>query len=364
MSDTTGERTERASPRRVKEAREKGSIGTSRDLGAWVGIAAAAATFAMVGQSTADAAGRVLLEVRNVIADPQPEVAAAILTAAADAIVPALAPLFGIVVLAAIAAVASQGGIHPRRIVPSLRNFNLVSGVKRMFGLQALWEGGKSLLKTAVIGLVLFAVVQSLVPVLMGAGRLPLTAVLDTAGGGIALLLQAAVVAGLVLALFDVLVVRRRNRKHTFVTKKEARDEHKNTEGDPLVKSQRRSRQLAISRNRMIAAVGDADVVLLNPTHLAVAVKYEAGRSAPRVVAKGADHVATRIREKAAEAGVPMIEDLPLARAIYAACDIGQEIPTELYTAVARLLAFVAALSRRGSARGVHRPVRSFSAAA
>lgn len=364
MSDTTGERTERASPRKLKEAREKGSIGTSRDLGAWVGIAAAAATFTTVGQATSDAAGAVLLKVREVIANPEPEVALAIAGEGLDAIVPALAPMLGIVVVAAVAAVAAQGGIHPRRLVPSLRNFDLVQGIKRMFGLQALWEGGKGLLKTAVIGAVLFMVVQGLVPVLMGAGRLPLAAVLDTAAGGVTLLLQAAVVAGLVLALADVFVVNRRNRKHTFVTKKEARDEHKNTDGDPLVKSQRRSRQLAMSRNRMIAAVATADVVLLNPTHLAVAVKYEPGRSAPRVVAKGADHVATRIREKAGEAGVPMIEDLPLARAIYAACDIGQEIPVELYTAVARLLAFVAALTRRGSARGVHRPVRSFSAAA
>lgn len=364
MSDTTGERTEKASPRKLKEARQKGSIGTSRDLGAWVGVAAAAATFATVGQATADATGTVLLRLREVIANPEPELAVAIATGALDSIIPALAPMLGIVVVAAIASVAAQGGIHLRSPQASLRNFDLVAGLKRMFGLQALWEGGKGLLKTTVIGLVLFMVVQSLVPVLMSAGRLSLAAVLDTAVGGVTLLLQAAVVAGLVLALVDVLVVNRRNRKHTFVTKKEARDEHKNTDGDPLVKGQRRSRQLAMSRNRMIAAVGTADVVLLNPTHLAVAVKYEPGRSAPRVVAKGADHVATRIREKATENGVPMIEDLPLARAVYAACDIGQEIPAELYTAIARLLAFVASLTRRGSARGIHRPLRSFSAAA
>jgi flagellar biosynthesis protein FlhB len=188
--------------------------------------------------------------------------------------------------------------------------------------------------------------------------------VLETAGGGISAVLQAAIVAGLAIALIDVIVVRRRNRQHTFVTKKEARDEHKNTDGDPLVKGQRRSRQLAMSRNRMIAAVPTADVVLLNPTHLAVALRYEPGRSAPRVVAKGADHVATRIRETATEAGVPMIEDKPLARALYAACEVGQEIPAELYTAVARLLAFVASLTRRASARGIHRPLRSFNATA
>lgn len=364
MSDTSGERTERASPRKLKEAYEKGSVGTSKDLVAWVGVAAAAATFATVGQATADAAGAALLHVRDVIADPEPEKALAIAMEAFDAILPALAPMLGIVAVAAIASVAAQGGIHPRALKLTGRNFDFVAGIKRMFGFQALWEGGKGLLKTLVIGGVLFMTVQGLVPILMGAGRLPLAAVLDTATTGITSLLQAAVVAGLVLALFDVLVVRRRNRKVTFVTKKEARDEHKNTDGDPLVKGQRRSRQLAMSRNRMLAAVATADVVLLNPTHLAVAVKYEPGRSAPRVVAKGADHIATRIREKAGDAGIPMIEDIPLARAVYAACEVGQEIPVELYTAIARLLAFVASLTKRGSARGVHRPLRSFSAAA
>lgn len=364
MSDTSGERTEKASPRKLKEAYEKGSVGTSKDLASWVGVAAAAATFTTVGQATADAAGAALLHVRDVIADPEPEKALAVAMQAFDAVLPALAPMLGIVALAAIVSVAAQGGIHPRALKLTGRNFDLVAGIKRMFGLQALWEGGKGLAKTLVIGAVLFMTVQGLVPILMSAGRLPLAAVLDTAAAGITSLLQAAVVAGLVLALFDVLVVRRRNRKVTFVTKKEARDEHKNTDGDPLVKGQRRSRQLAMSRNRMLAAVASADVVLLNPTHLAVAVKYEPGRSAPRVIAKGADHIATRIREKAGEAGIPMIEDMPLARAVYAACEVGQEIPVELYTAIARLLAFVASLTKRGSARGIHRPLRSFSAAA
>lgn len=364
MSDTSGERTEKASPRKLKEAYRKGQVGTSKDLSSWIGVAAAAATFTTVGHAVSDAAGAALLHVRDVIADPDPRAALAVGMTAFDAILPAMAPMLGIVALAAIVGVAAQGGIHPRPIQLSGRNFDLVAGVKRIFGLQALWEGGKGLLKTLAIGGVLFVVVQGLVPVLMSAGRLPLAAVLDTAAGGVTALLQAAVAAGLALALVDVIVVRRRNRKHTYVTKKEARDEHKNTDGDPLIKSQRRSRQLAMSRNRMIAAVGGADVVLLNPTHLAVAVTYEPGKSAPRVVAKGADHVATRIREKAAESGVPMIEDLPLARAVYAACDVGQEIPVELYTAIARLLAFVAALTKRGSARGIHKPLRSFSVAA
>ena len=163
-----------------------------------------------------------------------------------------------------------------------------------------------------------------------------------------------AVLAGLALAVLDVFVVMRRNRKKTRMTKKEVKDENKNTDGDPLIKSQRRSRQLAMSRNRMMAAIADSDVVIINPTHIAIALKYEPGKSAPRVVAKGSGTIAARIREQATTDGVPMVRDIPLARALHAACELGQEIPVELYNQVARVLAFVMALKLRGAAAGVH----------
>jgi flagellar biosynthetic protein FlhB len=144
------------------------------------------------------------------------------------------------------------------------------------------------------------------------------------------------------------------------MTLKEVKDENKNSEGDPLVKSQRRSRQLAMSRNRMIAAIAGADVVLLNPTHLAVALKYEPGKSAPKVVAKGSGTIAARIREEADTHGVPMVRDIPLARALHAACEIGQEIPAELYTSVARVLAFVMQLAARGGTKRIETLTTTF----
>jgi flagellar biosynthesis protein FlhB len=232
--------------------------------------------------------------------------------------------------------------------------FNIVAGLKRVFGRQALWEGVKALLKTAAIGLSLWIVVSGLVPVLMASGSHNITWLLEQAAGGAVALLQVAVAVGILLAAIDVVVVMRRNRKHTRMSKQEVRDENKNTEGDPLVRSQRRSRQLAMSRNRMIAAIGGSDVVLVNPTHIAVAVKYEPGKSAPRVVAKGAGAIALRIREKAEEERVPIVKDIPLARALHAGCEIGDEIPVELYNAVARVLAFVMSLKKRGSSAGIH----------
>jgi flagellar biosynthetic protein FlhB len=218
--------------------------------------------------------------------------------------------------------------------------------------MQALWEGVKALLKTAVVGGVLYAVVQTMTPVLMSAGGLSVSTLLKAASDGASMLLQSAVLAGIGLAIADFYVVMMRNRKKTRMTKKEVKDENKNSDGDPLIKSQRRARQLAMSRNRMIAAVAGADVVMVNPTHFAIAIKYEPGKSAPRVVAKGAGQIAARIREQAETDKVPIVKDIPLTRALHSACELGDEIPAELYTAVARVLAFVMALKARGSAAG------------
>lgn len=350
----SGERTERATDRRLREARRKGRIGRSQDFTAWVCIGAAAVMAVPTIDAAARAATELSLRVVQVSAHPSAAAALQALDAGIAALGPVLLPMLVVVLLATVGTAVLQGGIHLRGLALRTEQFDLVAGLRRVFGAHALWEGAKALLKTAAIGGVLWAVISGLVPVLIASGSHDVTWLLEQAAGGAAALLQVAVVVGLVLAALDVAVVMRRNRMHTHMTKQEAKDEHKKSEGDPLVRSQRRSRQLALSRNRMIAAVGDSDVVLLNPTHVAVALRYEPGKSAPRVVAKGAGVVAQKIRERAAEAGVPMIQDVPLARALHAACEIGHEIPEHLYTAVAQVLAFIDHLARRGSARGVH----------
>jgi flagellar biosynthetic protein FlhB len=230
-----------------------------------------------------------------------------------------------------------------------------VKGSARLVGKQAMWEGAKALLKTGVVGIALWIAIQGALPLLGASGGMPVSSIVSSASGVIVAILQSAIVAGVVLGALDVLVVSRRNRQHTMMTKQEIKDESKSTEGDPHIRAQRRSRAIQISRNRMMAAIAGADVVMLNPTHVAVALQYEPGKSAPRVVAKGAGEVAARIRERAAEHRVPMVQDVPLARALYSACEVGQEIPEELYGAVARVLAFVMSLKRRGAALGVHR---------
>jgi len=355
MSDSdSGERTERATPQRMQEARRKGQLSTSRDLPAWLGIAAAALMMPLVLPAVRDATAQALLVVPSVVRDPDLGVAVDAMMSAFGAIGPALLPLLVAVAIVVIGGFVAQGGIHVRRLTPRLESLDLVTGLGRVFGRHALWEGLKALVKTLLVGGLLYLVVQTLLPLMDQAGGLPLSSLLAGASGGLWLLLLCGIGAGLALAGADVFVVMRRNRRFTRMTKKELRDEAKRTEGDPVIRSQRRSRQLALSRNRMIAGVADADVVLLNPTHLTVALVYEPGVSAPRVVAKGAGEIGARIREEAAEHGVPMVRDVPLARSLYHSCEIGQEIPAALYLAVARVLAFVMALRSRGAARGTH----------
>lgn len=354
MSDTSEERTEDATQKRMKEVRSKGELSKSEDLTAWVGMGAAAVMIPSTIQRAADAGTAQVLAFRSVIESPDTESALTALGTGMNSLLTVLGPFLGVVLVTVLATAALQGGIHFRKATGKFEQFNLVSGIKRTFGMQALWQGAKAVLKTGVVAVVLVLVVQGLMPLLMSAGGLSVAALLTAANDGGAALLRSAVAAGLVLAALDILVVMRRNRKRTRMTKKEVKDENKNSDGDPLIKSQRRSRQLAMSRNRMIAAVGGADVVLVNPTHVAVALKYEPGKAAPRVVAKGADLIAAKIREEAEKHGVPMVRDVPLARALHSTCELGEEIPVEQYNAVARVLAFVLSLKAKGAARGLH----------
>ncbi|AUZ87925.1 EscU/YscU/HrcU family type III secretion system export apparatus switch protein [Arthrobacter sp. TmT3-37] len=354
MAEDSGERTEQATDKRMRDVRSKGQLAKSEDFTAWVGVGAAALMLPSLISRSSDAATEQLVRVADTIANPDPASALDALADGGASLGVILGPFLGVLLVAVLGTAALQGGIHVKKFSGKFEQFNVVNGLKRILGGQALWQGAKALLKTAVVGLVLVVVVQNLMPVLMAAGGLSVASLLNTAGDGTAALLRAAVVAGLALAAMDVLVVMRRNRKKTRMTKKEVKDENKNSDGDPLIKSQRRSRQLAMSRNRMIAAVGGADVVLVNPTHVAVALTYEPGRSAPRVVAKGSGVIAAKIREEAEKKQVPMVSDIPLARALHAACELGQEIPFENYDQVARILAFVMSLRTRGAARGLH----------
>ncbi len=347
------ERTEQATEKHLKSVRSKGQLQKSRDLPAWIAIAAAVAVIPMTIRTAQTAAATQIFGFREMILHPSASGALAALSSGLGSIVGTVWPLLAVVVVTIILATAAQGGIHRKKLTPRFEQFDLFAGIRHIFGARNAWELAKTLAKAGIIGVGLFVVVQAAIPVVLQTGGMTIPALMAAAESRIGSLLQLAIGGGLLFAGIDVFVVMRRNRTQSRMTKREVKDEHKSTDGDPMVRAHRRSRQLAMSRNRMIAAVADASVVLVNPTHVAVAVAYEPGASAPRVVAKGADLIATRIREEAAAKGIPMVMDVPLARSLHAACALGQEIPLEFFTPVAHVLAFVMALKRRGGSPGI-----------
>lgn len=354
-SSDSSERTEQATPQRLKDVRKKGELSRSTDLTAWLGVGAATAALALLIDTASTSAVEQLLMVETVVENADPQLAVVALSAGLGALGDTLGPFLGITAAIALGSSAAQGGITFRQFRLRFESWDLIKGIRRIFGPEAAWQGAKALLKTSAVGAALWATASNLVPVLTSSGSLSVSDLLAIAGDAVPTLMWTAVGVSLAIAAIDVFVVIRRNRKRTRMTKKEVRDESKSSEGDPLIRAQRRSRQLALSRNRMIAAVAGADVVLVNPTHYAVALSYQAGHPAPRVVAKGAGAVADRIRTRAQDARVPIVQDIPLTRALHSACDVGQDIPIDLYTAVARVLAFVMALRSRGAAQGTHR---------
>ena len=351
-----GEKTEKATPQRMKKLRKEGALQRSQDLSAWLGVGAAALMLPGVVAHARDAGVTQLAAIGDVVADPTPERALAALTDGLGSVLGTLTPVLVVVVLTAVVANVAQGGLHvsTKKLKPSFKQLNVVTGLKRVFSVQSLWQGLKALLKTVVVGLVLWQGVASIVPQLTAAGGHPLSALLGLAGGAVRALVVGAVAAGLGLAALDVLVIVRKNRKQSRMSKQEIKEENKQSEGDPQLKGQIRSRQLAMSRNRMIADVADADVVVVNPTHVAVALRYEPGTGAPRLVASGQGALAARIRAAGEEHRVPLVHDVPLARVLHASCRVGEEIPPELFTAVAQVLAFVMALKARGAGQGHH----------
>ncbi len=353
------ERTEKATPKKLKESRKEGRVARTPELGAWAAILVVALTMHTLAARGLGSVRTLLL--RSLDATAQPDTARALeLLHRGFVLMLVLALCLGAGVLAiSVAAATAQGGffVATKKLKPKLSHLNPLQGAKRLFGPQALWEGAKMLLKSGLVALFVWRAVQALMP-LVG-GLLPIPVTLDLGAAAATGLMRDVAAAGLLAAAADYAVQRRRVGKQVRMTKKEVRDEHKQSEGDPMVRSAIRSRQLAAARNRMMADVPTADVVLVNPTHVAVALRYDPAEGTPRVVAKGAGVVAAKIRELAAEHRVALVQDVPLARALHATCEVGQDIPRELYHAVAQVLAFVLSRRASGTAAGWHRSPRA-----
>jgi flagellar biosynthetic protein FlhB len=362
----SGEKTEQPTQQKLKKAKQEGQIGRSQDIGAWFGMLAASIMLPRTLGSAMDHARELMAKIPGVIADPDPALALGILKDALMGAAWAVLPLALTMMAVGIAAAGAQGGIRvaTKLFIPKFNRLNPLPGVKKMFGPQALWEGTKALIKTSVLTAVLYMTRKDIVPVLMTAGRLQLGSLLGVINNATLSLIRAASVAGIVMAAADYFVVRRRTNKQLRMSKEEVKQENKNTEGDPHLKAHIRGKQMAMARNRQMADVPTADVVMVNPTHVAVALRYDPEKGAPRVIAKGQGTIATKIRELASAHRIPMVQDVPLARALEKSVEVGQEIPAEFYGAVAKVLAFVMSLKSKGAAAGVHRNPNQTAAAA
>ncbi|MFI2706302.1 flagellar biosynthesis protein FlhB, partial [Nocardioides sp. CER28] len=354
MAGSGEEKTEKPTPKRRREARKEGQIARTPDLGGWLSILVLGLAVGPLLGHEVDAWRRLITASLTAAEHPSVPLAMQLLGNGARHAFFALLTMSGIVLVVGVSSAIAQGGmiVSPKLVKPSLKKLDPIKGFKKVFGPKALWDGAKMLLKSAVVALFGYLTVKSVMPLVGGLVPIPTTIdiVHDKALG----LIRNAALAALVMAAADYAVQRRRVNKQMRMSRTEVKQEHKQSEGDPLVKSAIRSRQLAAARNRMIADIPNADVVLTNPTHVAIALRYS-GEAAPRVVARGAGAIAARIRETATEARVPLVQDVPLARALYRSCEVGQEIPRELWTAVAQVLAFVISRRRAGQYGGHHR---------
>ncbi|SHE69061.1 flagellar biosynthetic protein FlhB [Desulfofundulus australicus DSM 11792] len=346
------QKTEAPTPRRLQEARRRGQVPRSRDFAAAV-VLMAAVTLAYLLKGPAMESWQKELTwyfSHCLTFDLSPESLPRVIFDAGRGALWMCTPLMLTLTGAALAVHLLQTGFifAPEVVKPNLERINPVSGLSRIFSLRTLVELGKSILKVAVVAGVSYLVVKAYLPELLLVFHRSPRAAFDTVAG---VMLAAAAAAGgtfLLLAVLDLFYQRWEYLRGLRMTRQEVKDELKQTEGDPTVKSWQRRRQRQILLNRIRQEVPRATVVITNPTHLAVALRYdEREMPAPRVVAKGAGDLARRIRELAAEHNVPVIHNPEVARTLYHQVEIGQEIPVELYQAVAQILALVYRLKKR-----------------
>ena len=344
--DNSQERTEQATPKRLQDAKKKGQAPRSRELNTTAVVLTGAAALLLFGGSI----GAGMIDAMRVGLSTPHELAfeTALLPAALGeagmAALWLLAPVFVAVLVAALAGPAMIGGLvfSAEAMKPKLEKLNPLKGLKRIFSANGLMEFAKTLAKFIVVTGAGFLLLRYIGPDLLTAGEVDLQTAIPGLARTICWVLLVLGSVLLLIAAVDVPFQLWTHSKQLRMTRQEVRDEMKETDGRPEVKGRIRRIQMEMAQRRMMAAVPDADVVVSNPTHFSVALKYESsGMSAPRVVAKGVDEVALRIREAAAEAGVPRLEAPPLARALYYTTPLDEEIPEELFLAVARVLAWV-----------------------
>ena len=352
--DQGQERTEQATPKRREEAREKGQVAVSREVASAVVLGASLIYFyfgsgRLIGGVTEIMrtafrdSGHTLITQQNIQTMALSLVYKVFLL---------LFPLLLAVFVAGFLANVLQVGLvfSSEALQPKLSKIDPIKGMKRLFSLRSLVELAKSLFKISVVGLIAYLMIVRELPGLLPLADQSTWGMLVFMGRVSFRIMMMTCCVLLILALLDYLYQRWEFEKSIRMSRQEIKEEFKHTEGDPLVKSRIKRLQRDIARKRMMAGIPKADVVITNPTHLAVAIRYDQDNmNAPVVVAKGAGYLAKKIRMVAAENQIPVVENKPVARVLYKIANIGDTIPADLYRAVAEILAYVYRLKEKSA---------------
>lgn len=348
--DSDLERTEEATPKRLEKAREEGQIARSQELTTFTLLLAAAAGILFMGSGLMDKLLKVMkagMHVERELAHQSDLMLNRLYELAFEGLL-AIAPLLFLLLIVAFFAPMSLSGwmFSAHAIMPKFSRINPMNGLGRIFSVHSLIELAKAILKTVVIGSVAALVIWSNKDAVMMLLTVPVDLGITRTGEFLTMSFLLIVGAMILVVLIDVPYKLWEHAKQLRMTKEEIRKEYKESEGDPFIKARIRGLQREAARRRMMAEVPKADVIVTNPTHYAVALRYQSSMRAPKVVAKGVHLLAARIREVAAEHRIPVLEAPPLARALYHHAELESEIPEKLYTAVAEVLAYVFQLKR------------------
>ena len=358
--DSDEEKTEEATPRRLEKSREEGEVARSRELTTFMLLLAGLIGLWALGSTLYTELGGVMEQAflfeRRQAFEVVPMVVQGF--GLIERVLLTFMPLFLFLAVVALVAPALLGGwlISAKALQPKISKLNPLKGIKRVLGVQALVELAKAIAKAALVGSVLVAFLYINRDEFMALMDQPIRQALAQSLTLVAQACGLMVLTLIVVILIDVPYQLWSHAKKLRMTKDEVKRENKETEGDPQQKAHIRRQQQAMARGRMMNKVPEADVIITNPSHYAVALQYrETGMAAPRVVAKGADAVAARIRDIAAEHAIPMLEAPPLARSLYQHVDLDEEIPQALYTAVAEVMAWAFGI-RRAAREGGEAP--------
>jgi flagellar biosynthesis protein FlhB len=345
MSSEGSEKTEQPTERKKKEARDKGNIAKSSDLvGAAAFIAITMALPAVINQGFHGISSGLSASMNHMTTDVS---TASIGRAAMTIAQPMLGPfamLAGIAMFMGLAGNFAQVGLHPsfQGLKPSFQKMNPLNGFKRLISKNALFDAGKSLVKLFLFSWMTYSAIRGHWDEIGMIWSLTPLGAMGVIGNVAKSILMRLGMTWLILAVIDYAWQKKKTNKDLMMTKQEVRQEMKDAESSPEVKMAMMKRRRELSKTKTASAVRSADVIITNPTHFAVAIKYDPLKShAPIVVAKGVDILALKIREIATEAKVPIVENRPLARALHKQCEIGDYVPRELFQSVAEVLAFV-----------------------